>query len=280
MRTKVYSLFIGLISILFVNCSSSDDDSNSSSNQNYFPLVINNEWDYENTRTISGNEEVFDETIVVENSLTNQENTSFTLNSTAEQGDVSFTSVLSNGELYKTNNKLFLTGSVNLGLDQVEIPGFDIDFQDLVVYDAQAVENTILFTENQDLDLPEFNNINLSLNINIESKSLGSFQNFDANNEIYDEVIGSEFTVKMGIDATTTVAGFPLPITIPVLEFQEVVNSTNYFANEIGLVQSETNLNVDFSDEISQIPNLNLQDISSLIQQSLIAYQVSLEEEN
>ena len=280
MRTKVYSLFIGLISILFVNCSSSDDDSNSSSNQNYFPLVINNEWDYENTRTISGNEEVFDETIVVENSLTNQENTSFTLNSTAEQGDVSFTSVLSNGELYKSNNKLFLTGSVNLGLDQVEIPGFDIDFQDLVVYDTQAVENTILFTEDQNLDLPEFNNINLSLNINIESKSLGSFQNFDANNEIYNEVIGSEFTVKMGIDATTTVAGFPLPITIPVLEFQEVVNSTNYFANEIGLVQSETTLNVDFSDEISQIPNLNLQDISSLIQQSLIAYQISLEEEN
>jgi hypothetical protein len=94
----------------------------------------------------------------------------------------------------------------------------------------------------------------------------------------YQDIIGSEFTVSLGVEATTTIPGVPFPLTIDVIEFQEVVKSTNYFANEIGLVESETELNVVFSDALNQIPNFDLENIMALVEQNLATFQVTLED--
>ena len=274
-----YTMLLILSSLLFWNCSSDDENSGTNpQNQNYFPLVVENQWNYENTQTTDEASQTSAETLSVESESNTENGSTYNLESTSTQAGVSFTSILSNGDVFKNDGKLLLSGNVDLDIDQVEIPNFDINFEDLVVYDTQAVEGSILFTDDQVLNLPEFNDISLTLSLSIESKSLGEFQNFDANGELYENVIGSEFIVSIGVDATTTVAPFPFPITIAVIEFQEVVNSTNYFANEVGLIQSETNLNISFSEELSQVPNFNLEDISSQIQQALIDYQVSLED--
>lgn len=277
-----YSIILLCTVLLFINCSSDDDSGSGSTDdenpKNYFPLVVENEWQYENTQTVNDETQESAETL----SVVNQEETNngpvFNLNSTGDEAAISFTSILSNGQLYKNENQLLLTGNVGIDVDQAELPDFDIDFEDLVVYDSEVVEGSILFSENQSIELPEFNDITISLSISIESVSLGSFDNIEVNGMTFDDVIGSQFVVSMGIDATTSVPPLPFPITIEVLEFQEVVNSTNYFANEVGLVQSETNLSVVFSDQLNQIPNFDLEDILVLIEQKILDYQVSLEE--
>lgn len=245
---------------------------------NYFPLVVENEWQYENTQSDSGEVLVSLETLTVDDEEEVENVQVFTLNSTDNETPVSFTSILANGEVYKSGNQLLLTGSFDLGIDQAELPELDIDFEDLVVYDSQASAGNIMFTDERDVELPEFNNITLSLTLSIESISLGSFDNLEVDSDVYNDVIGSQFIVSIGIDATTTIAPLPIPITIEVLEFQEVINSSNYFANGVGLVESETNLSVVFSDELNQIPNFDLEDIMVVIEQKLQDYQVTLED--
>lgn len=246
--------------------------------KNYFPLVIDNEWEYENRRV--ANDEVVEslETLNVASEQDTENGTAFFLNSTSDEAAVSFTSILSNGEVYKNENQLLLTGNVDIGIDQDELPDFDINFEDLVVYDSEAAEGSVMYSEDQEVELPEVNNITLNLNLNIESVSLGEFDSIEVDGTTYNDVIGSQFIVSMGVEATAVIPPLPVPITIEVLEFQEVVNATNYFANEVGLVQSETNLSVVFSDELNQIPNFDIEDIMVLIEQKILDYQVSLEE--
>lgn len=265
--------------LLFWNCSSDDDSSysNETSDKNYFPLVINNEWQYENKQTSEGETEEASETLNVEDEQQDANGARFNLNSTADNGGLSFTSILANGEVFKNEQQLLLTGNFDIGLDQAEIPDFDIDFEGLVVFDADAINGSVLFAEDRNFDLPEFNNIALSVSLSIESVSLGSLDEIEVNNQVYEDVIASQFVISLGVEATVTVPPLPFPLTVDVIEFQEILIATNYFANEVGLVQSETDLSIEFSDALNQIPDFNLDDIEVLIEQDLIDYQVSLE---
>ncbi|WP_188458156.1 hypothetical protein [Psychroflexus planctonicus] len=280
MKHRINHTFLLLLSlILFWNCSSDDDNpSQDNSPKNYFPLVVENQWQYNNKQTANNETQDTQETLSVANEEQTENGNVFLLDSDNNQTGVSFTSILSNGQVYKNEDQLLLTGSVDLGLDQTEIPDFDIDFENVVIYNNNAIDGDLMFSEDQNTTLPEFNNITLNLSLSIESVSLGNIEEIDVNGEIYEDVIGSQFIVSIGVDATTTVPPLPFPITVQVIEFQEVINSTNYFANEVGLVQSETNLNVNFSDELNQIPDFNLEDIMVLIEQELATFQVTLEE--
>ena len=282
MKLNSNTLVILLFSTVLLWSCSSDDDSGTppvDTIENYFPLVVDNEWQYENTQTAAGNTEESDETLSVESEQGTENGSSYLLNSTNESAmGVSFTNILSNGALYKNENKLFLSGSFDIGVDQAELPDFAIDFEDLVVYDVDASNGAILYTEDQNISLPEFEGISLSLDVTIESRSLGSLEDLVVSGSTYQDIIGSEFTVSLGVEATTTIPGVPFPLTIDVIEFQEVVKSTNYFANEIGLVESETELIVVFSDALNQIPNFDLENIMALVQQNLATFQVTLED--
>lgn len=291
MKPKTNFLFLfACIFLLFINCSSDDDAGeiiedpinedpiSQDPEPNYFPLVLDNEWQYENKQTADDETQESSETLSVEDENESDNGATFQLNSTSEDLAVSFTSILSNGVLSKNENQLLLTGDFDIDLDQQELPDFDIDFEGLVVYDADALNGSVLFTDDRNIDLPEFNNISLSLDLSIQSISLGSQESIDVNGVTYEDVIGSEFIVSLGVSATTTIPPLPFPITIEVIQFQEVVKSTNYFADQVGLVQSETNLSIAFSDELNQIPDFNLENILVLIEQELVDFQVTVEE--
>lgn len=281
-KMKKYLLL--LLSIGFFACSS-DDDSSSNGNggqepnqKNYFPLVEGNEWDYANMVSSSedGNNETT-EKLSVEEELQTESGSRFRLSSTSDDANFSITGILSNGIIYKENSKLLLTGGFDLDLEDIEaFPDFGIDFEDLVIFDADANLGSIIFNDERDVTLPEFNNITLSIDIQIQSTSLGSMDSMEVDGTTYEDVISSSFVVTIEGTASVVVPPIPFPISLNIIEKQDFVSSVNFFANEVGLIQSETDINLEFADFGDQLP-VELPDISASILQQLTTFNVTLE---
>lgn len=290
MKSKSFYPIILLFSVILLwNCSSDDDATNDSGEPivdpapeepiiNYFPLVIGNNWQYENTQT--SNEETVEssETLTVESEQQVGDTLTYALSSNSDALTISATGIFSNGLLYKSDGKLLITGDFDLGLDETDLPGFNVNFEDLVVYDVDAIAGSVLFTQDENFDLPEFNDIDLNVNLSIVSTSLSSLNELEVNGLVYEDVIGAEVVVSMAIEATAVIPPLPVPVTVDVIPFQEVVKVTNYFANEVGLIQSETNLSVTFNEILNQLPEFNLEDIQVNGLQKLTEYNVSLED--
>lgn len=287
---KKITFILGLL--LIVGCSS--DDNASSENEtpnpnpeptpietiaNYFPLVVDNEWNLSNTTENQSGTSSSNETLNVNEETLLENIPKFQLTSTSDETNFSFTSILSSGLVYKENAKMFLTGNLNFDLEEEgNLPDFGIDFEDLVVYDENAVPGSILFDLDEEITLPEFNNITISATIQIQSKSLGSIETLEVNGVTYENVINSSIIVKIGVSASAIIPPLPIPITIGILDNQEVVVITNFFANQVGLIKSDTTLNVEFND-LGELFPIDLEDIFVHVNQELASYNVQIETE-
>lgn len=275
---KKISLLFALL--LLIGCSSDDETSNEiETPTNYFPLVVDNEWNFSNTTEEETETSSNNETLNVEAEIPIENTTKFQLSSTTDEANFSITSILSSGLVYKENGKMFLTGNLNFNLEEGDnLPDFEIDFEDLVVYDETAFPGSILYNLDEGITLPEFNNITLSATVQIQSTSLGSMESLEVSGITYDNVISSSIIVKIGVTATAIVPPLPIPITVGILDNQEVVVSTNYFANQVGLIKSETSINVEFNDFGELFP-IDLDDVIIQVNQELSNYNVQLESE-
>jgi len=259
-------LYLFLISFLIYSCS--DDDSDAPNGNppeeasNYFPLVIGNFWDYENV-VISPEQGdlVSDETL----SLVNSTGGNFEFETDNPMNAGPMTSALSQGVLNKSGNQLIFTGALgfavegfpalNIGLDNAAIYDLDVSLGDVMFSDSGSFQETI-------------EGIPLTFNYEIETIMGESISAYPVNGTSYTDVISSQMVVTLEIKAS-------LFIEVTVLPEQEVVTIDNYFAKDIGMVYSETDVNLDFI-ELDQI-QIPIQDVEFDVTQSLESYSVELD---
>ncbi|NBC58517.1 MAG: hypothetical protein GVY05_09600 [Bacteroidetes bacterium] len=258
---------------LLIACSS-DDDSNTESNitGNFFPLVVNNSWDYENTlsSSVAGQDDIVTtETLSITGTTENSGNTVYELDTDNPAGSSPVTLALSQGVLRKNDASLIYTGQFGLGL--TDFPEINFDVENVQIYDTSASLDTELFSQDGSIQ-QEFQGLPLSINYTLSSIMGDSFESFESNDVTYDNVISSQLIINLEITANIT---DPLPLNIPILQSQDAVVVTNYFADGVGLVQSETDTNFVFED--IPIPDFTLEDISLLTLQELVNYSVELE---
>lgn len=271
MRFIKYFLLAVISMGILVSCSS-DDDNNSETNttDNFFPLVVNNSWNYENTLSTPGQDDLVSiETLSITNTSENDGNTVYELETDNPAGSSPVTLALSQGVLYKNNNSLLYTGQFGLGL--TDFPEVTFDVEDVAIYDTSASLNTELFSQDGLIE-QEFQGIPISINYTLSSVMGDSFSSFDSNGVTYDNVISSQLIINLEVTASIT---DPLPLNIPILQSQDAVVVTNYFADGVGLIQSETDTNLVFED--IPIPDFTLEDISLNTFQVLTDYSVTLE---
>ena len=72
----------------------------------------------------------------------------------------------------------------------------------------------------------------------IYTKKINFYNNETINGINYNDVFEAEFTLNIEINGTFSVAGFTQ--IVPILEAQDVMKTTYYYANNIGLVHAET----------------------------------------
>ena len=237
---------------------------------NFFPLVIDNSWDYLNTFSDASGFDVSNETMT----LTGEEMVNDTLFFQAESdnlnANLTTTGILVGGELFKKDDQLQIKGQFNdlvSGLPAgISLP---IDANVIPIYSTSAGENVELFSESGSFSQTQ-NDITYDVNFTLSSQNAGSMDSMDVSGTTYDNVIASSLTLTLEITGTPN--GFP--VTITVLEQQDVLAATHFFANEIGMIKSEIITSVNFED-LSQL-GIDLPDINSNTLQELQSSNVTL----
>jgi hypothetical protein len=230
---KVKFLAIALL-IIAASCSS-DDGNGETTDFSYFPLKSNNSWDYNVT---TGSDTETDNLVV-----TQETSSGFQLTATPSTPFGLMTNVLSSGTLNEENGKLIGTGSVDLNLGTTD--NIAIDIENAPLYDQNAGNDRELFSSNGTFT-QELQGYDLDINYRVSTKQLEDIAEMTVNNVTYENVIHSKLIVNASITSDVTVSGFTTALTF--MEAQDVIVVDNFWAKDVGLIQSDNQLEYELED--------------------------------
>ncbi len=277
MNTKF--LFLALLTVVFIGCSSDDSDNPDTEEvvSNHFPLTVGNSWTYNNqTAYEDGTFDNSQETISVASSNEAQGVTYYSLTSNLpplQQGFV--TGIITNGELTVADNQLIYNGELSINLSQmgIDAESLTIPLVNVIMFDADANTGNTLIA---DLDnsftqtIPiQGNDITFTFDYDLETFQGDFLESYTAGEMNFDDVFSADVIITIEINAS-------LPgtvITIPVLDRQEAIQITNYYANNVGLIYSNTDVHYQFEDiNLPTFPSID--DIQFNYTQELDSYTV------
>lgn len=262
---KLRILSIALVMISLFSCSSDDTSMNDTNNSDYFPLTTGNEWNYSNSSQTQGEQEVTNDEKLT---ITSENDNAYAFNSSAdplERGII--TGILANGNLSKQNGQLVYNGEYVVDLSLYNLDNLTIPLTDLVVYDINAsagenlsnISNTIDQTFNiQGQTFP------LVIEYSLNTQQNEILESYSVSGTSYENVLKSSVSLTLEVNAD-------IIVSIPLLEEQEVLTSSNYYAENIGLIYSENQANYNFED-FSQFGVPNMDPISIDSSQSIDSY--------
>lgn len=251
---------------IFYSCSNDDDSSGDSSvDTNHFPLTSNNSWEYDVVGQVPGTDNLYvGDDVVIDGKTYKQ-----MLTTAVPFGF--YSSLLQNNNLRTDGSKTLFTGdlNVNLGFD---LP-IDLNVTDFVILKTNANNNETLgtltgtFTE-------VLNGIPLTVNYTLKATALESLPTYTTpapQNETYTDVKKVKMTLMMSI--TTTIPG--TTIQIPVLNNQEVVAATQYYAKNIGMVYNYTEVGYELAIDPAQLELTIPQSSSQTTEEFLNSYLIN-----
>jgi len=241
---KLLFLFL-FTSLLITSCSSDDDNTDPgeiSQPGNYFPSSLNNYWNFDVINTDNTNEPVVstDSLYVASETgsvFTLEVNDNMVANGTMD-------SFLINGSLTPSENNLIFSGTLELPEEISDFVDFEINLSNVVLYDTEAALGAELSSNSSTIE-QDFNGIPITINYELTTNALGFSESMSLNGEMYSNVITSD--IKLNLNVTATIEVFGNPTTIAILESQDVLSITNYYAQAIGLVRSESESSYEIS---------------------------------
>ena len=170
-----------------------------------------------------------------------------------------YTTSLNNNNLRKDTGKLLLTGSLSIPGQTLPI-GLDLNVVDFIIF-KESAPNGELLNEKIGSFQQTVNNIPLTIEYKLKSFGGENFTSFTSpNTDIYPDVKTTKIVVNLKVTTVQTIAG--IPITLTVLQPQDVITSTQYFSKNIGVVYTKTlttyNLDATIASQLG-IPATNSQ---------------------
>lgn len=245
-KTHYFSLFIALLLVL--SCSDDDNNTdtipdNSSISGDYFPTNLDSYWNYdvEASSTAATEPSLSTDALAVET----MNNNDFTLSANAGlPANGTMSGILVSGTLTNTDTTLSLNGSLDLPEELTDLIDFNITLNNAILYNINASSNTLLYSLNEQVT-QDVQGFPVGIDYEVKSKSLGFYNTISLNNEEYTNVVASE--IILNLSATTSVDFGGFPITITILEPQDLLVITSYYAENIGLVRAESNFDYEIS---------------------------------
>jgi len=235
-----------LLALIIVSCSSDDDNGTTTPPEetyNYFPLTSGTYWTYDNeseqgaTRDslyVAGTEVV--------------DGVTHTVLGAAEPVTGFMTTLLSQSLVRATETSLLLNGE--LGAPPVEgFPEITIPLIDFKLYDSQTSVGTILSETSGEIE-QTVQDIPLIIGFTIKTIQGETFEN--GYGGFSESVITSQLAVNLSISTV-----FPgTTVEIPILQPQDVIIVDNYYADGIGLIDSDTLIQYQLVEGISDLIDL------------------------
>ena len=243
MNFKYVSIF--LLLAIVSSCSSTDDGMTDEpvNDANYFPLVANNTWNYNNIQEADGQEpQQSMDVLTVQGTTAINGSTYFNFNQEAMQQGFA-TGLFSNGAVRKSNNRLLYTGTLEFEFEGIE--PLQIPILDATVYNKVAVNGTQLYTAEHSIT-QTIMDIPIVIDFVVTTADAGDFETYAVGSQTFEDVIAASVTVNVSISAQVEVLGDL--ISIPILQAQDVVTATNYYAANVGLVFSDVSLQYEAED--------------------------------
>jgi hypothetical protein len=272
---------LSIIALLFIfSCSEEEDSTDTTSNNNtetqgdYFPSAVGNNWKYDVTNTNNTTSDSF----VNQDDLYVVTETATTLTLDVNDGlpaNGPIIGLLSSGTLTKTPTTLSVNGTLDLPAQIADLIDIEITLSNFVLFNSDANNNAQL-ASNTNTIVQDFNGYPLTITYQLISTALAFDENLSLNGTTYAKVLSSKMVLNLSLSTTVTVAGIPLPLVI--LEPQDVLVSTNYYADGIGLVQANSNNDYQISaTTIAALEGLGVTlpipaSASNTVLQQLIAY--------
>ncbi len=258
-----YKLLLAIASVFSIlACSSNDDSNNNSSNPTqYLSLSLQNYWTYDVESQFNGRDSLYisNDTIINANMYKKFK--------TLQEPFGFYSSALRENALRKIEDKIALSGAVNLTNNPIIPLDLNIPILDFIMFDEDASENTVLDTENGTTQ-QTINSFPLNINYTLTSKAGQSYPNYTSpNGDSYTNV--KAVKIILNASATTTYQG----INLTVLNAQDVLVSTLYFAKDIGVVHINTDTSYSLNSFIAQefgLPASNSQNSKEFLYTYLI----------
>lgn len=216
--------------LLFVvfSCSSDSDSSSSDGEPFNLSLTDGNYWTYD----------VFGEAGTTRDSLyiandTLISNKTYKKFKTENIPTGFYSSSLNNNGVRTENNKLFLSGTLDVGSNQGLPSNINIELEDFIIFDANASEGSNLDSQSGIIQ-ENVNGYPISINYTLKSKAGSSFNEYTVDTEMYSNVKST--IISLEISVTTVYGGF----TITALNNQEVLKSTQFIAENIGVIKTNS----------------------------------------
>ncbi len=237
-----------IFSFLFVlvSCSPSDNDSPPIDEPivDYFPLVNGNYWVYDvsGSDNLSGRDSLYVANDTVINSKTYKKFKTKILPTGL------YSNSLNKNGLRKDGNKLLLSGSAEFAF--AEALPVALSLNDFVVFQENASANQQLSSVSGTIN-QEFEGIPLKIDYILKTTAMASLPTFTSPDQtVYSDVKTVKTTLTLTISAELSPEFFP-GTYIPVLNTQDVVNSTMYFASSIGVVYTNSTVSYELVGAIA-----------------------------
>jgi len=226
-----------LLSLVIISCATSDSGGGDGGGIpiedtfNYFPLTVGTYWTYDNA---SDQGATRDSLYVAGTTALN--GVDYTVLDAALPVTGFMTSLLSESMVRTTGTALLLNGTLG-GPPVNGFPELTIVLDDVILYDTQASAGTLLSEVSGEVT-QDVNGIPIVVGYTISTvqgetlaNGFGNFTNTT--------VLTSDMIVNLSIAAAVEIIPGTV-IMIPILQAQDVVVTTNYFADQIGLIYSDT----------------------------------------
>lgn len=252
---------VGLLAVFFIACSN-DDATDTTPVEPEFSIPLNNGnwWTYNvlnNGTTLRDSLYIFGDMTV----------NSMTYKKFKTRNDVAvgfYTSTLKNNGIRKDNNLLRYTG--NIDISQILGIPTAIPVDNFIIFKSNATVDEVLNTKTSTIQ-QNVNNTPITIDYTLTTLGGQSFATFNSPNSTSHSNVKST-KIKLNLKITTVQVVGGIPVTITILQPQDVLLSTIYIAANKGVVYVNTDTTYTLAQEIATmmgIPATNSDNIKEFL---------------
>lgn len=254
---KINSLFVFAILFTLVSCSS-DDAGSGNSVPFSTPLSIGSYWTYD----IEDQSGINRDSLFVDSETTINNNTYKVFKAKNDAATGFYSNSLKNNNIRENNGKLLLTGDLALTAGQNLPFTIDLSLNDFIIFDKNASNNQTLNSSPKTGVINEtVNGFPLTISYSLQSYGGETLSTFTSpNGMVYSNVKSTK--IKLNLTITTIITVLGSPQTFTALAPQDVLVSTQYLSDGIGVVYTNTVTSYTVSNFVAnelQIPESDTQ---------------------
>ncbi|MDR6969372.1 hypothetical protein J2X31_003403 [Flavobacterium arsenatis] len=248
-----------LVMAFLTSCSTSDDSATPEepTANNYFPIENGDFWVYDVNGDFPGRDSLY---IANDTTINNTPHKKF---KTKDLPFGFYSSSLTGNGIRKSGDKLMVSGAIDIDL----IEGFPVDLavSDFIIFKENASDNEQLSSISGSINY-QFDEIPLTFNYTMKSVFAETLASFAVpGHDTYQNVKVIKVIVNLNVGGVVSFQGVNFPFN--VMNSQDVVVSTQYYANNVGMVYSTTDIHYELANmEIAlPIPSTATQNIKEYL---------------